>query len=85
MNNNKIPTTLDWALSENQNKLGNYNINNLIITLMIIVSFLPPKYYYIIFIWLLVELIISKDLKNTFRFIAFTSIPAGIKFFLINK
>jgi len=85
MNNNKIPTTLDWALSENQNKLGNYNINNLIITLMIIVSFLPPKYYYIIFIWLLVELIISKDLKNTFRFIAFMSIPAGIKFFLINK
>jgi len=85
LNNLKIPTTLDWYVSSPLIKIGNYNLSILLLTLMIFVSFLPSKYYFIIFFWLLAELVVSKDLKNTFRYIAFLSIPMLIKFSLTYK
>uniref|UniRef100_A0A6C0D7M5 Glycosyl transferase family 25 domain-containing protein n=1 Tax=viral metagenome TaxID=1070528 RepID=A0A6C0D7M5_9ZZZZ len=85
INNLKKPSTLDWSINEPLIKIGRYNLSALILILMLIVCFIPSKYYVIIFAWLLVELVASKDLKNTFRYIAFLSIPMGIKFFLTNK
>lgn len=85
LNNLKNPSTLDWGLNENNLKIGNYNFNFLILILIFIVSLTPIKYFYIFFIWLLIELVISKDLKNTFRYIAFLSIPMLIKIFLTTK
>lgn len=85
INNLKNPSSLYTILNENHIKIGNYNLNFLIFILMILVSFIPIKFYYIFFIWLLAELIASKDLENTFRYIVFLSIPMGIKFFLTNK
>ena len=85
INNLKKPSTLDWSINEPLIKIGGYNLTVLIFIFILIVSFLPPKYYFIIFIWLLAELIASRDLKNTFRYIAFLSIPMLIKIFLITK
>jgi GR25 family glycosyltransferase involved in LPS biosynthesis len=85
INNLKRPTTLDWWGGMPVIKVGNYTLSVLIVTLMVIVSFLPSKYYFIIFIWLLIELIVSKDLQNTFRYIGFLSIPMLIKFSLTYK
>ena len=85
LNNLKQPTTLDWYLSSPLIKVGNYNLSVILLIFMIIVSFIPLKYYFIIFIWLLAELSVSKDLQNTFRYIAFLSIPMLIKFSLTYK
>ena len=85
LNNLEKPSTLDWWINSPVIKIGSYNLSVLLFILMIIVSFLPSKFYFFIFSWLLVELILSKDFKNTFRYIGFLSIPMLIKFALTCK
>jgi GR25 family glycosyltransferase involved in LPS biosynthesis len=79
LNNLKNPTTFDWVANENFLKLGPFNINLLIIILIIITFSIPTKYYIFILLWLLTEFFISFDLKNTFRFLILLGIPMGIK------
>jgi len=79
LNNLKNPTTFDWVANENFLKLGNLNINLLITVLIIITFSIPTKYYIFILLWLLTELIISFDLKNTLRFLILLGVPMGIK------
>ena len=80
-NNNKKPSTLDWGLSENVIKLG-FNINFLLILLMLSIIFIPNKYFIYIYLWLLIEFLVSFDFKNTLRFGVLLSIPITIKYLL---
>jgi GR25 family glycosyltransferase involved in LPS biosynthesis len=85
LNNLKQPSTLDWALNENFLKIGIFNLNYLIIILMIIVLLIPQKFYIYLFTWLFIEFIISFDLKNTIRYFLFLSIPILIKYTIYRK
>ena len=85
INNLKRPSTLDWSINEPIIKLGPYNLTALLLIFMIIVTFLPTRFYFIILIWLAIELIISRDFKNTFRYLLFLGIPMGLKLYLSKK
>ena len=80
VNNLKRASTLDWFINESFLKVGIFNINYLILVLMILVFFIPKKFIFLIYVWLLVELIYSKDFKNTFRYFLLLSIPVLIKY-----
>jgi len=84
VNNLKQPTSLDWAIGEHFIRLGYFNINLLIVLLMIIVLLLPIKYYWIIGLWLATELMTSLDIKNTIRYIILLGIPMGLKTYILN-
>ena len=79
VNNLNTPSTLDWVINENFIKLGKFNINLLIVLLIILVFVIPTKYYTIILLWILIEFIASFDIKNTLRFLMLLTIPMGIK------
>lgn len=79
VNNLETPSTLDWMANENFIKLGIFNINFLIVALIILIFALPSKYYSIILVWLLFEFIVSFDIKNTLRFLVLLTIPMGLK------
>lgn len=59
---------LKWVLNENFMKIGFFNINPLLCIILISVLFLRKQYFIYVFIWLFVELLVSFDLKNTFRY-----------------
>jgi len=80
VNNLKRASTLDWVVNESFLKIGIFNINYLIIFLMVLVFFIPKKLVFLVYVWLLIELIYSRDLKNTFRYFIFLSIPVVIKY-----
>jgi GR25 family glycosyltransferase involved in LPS biosynthesis len=79
INNLENPSTLDWFLNESFLKLGPFNINYLILILMLIVYFIPIRLQGFIYLWLLTEFIHSQDFKNTFRYIVLLSIPVLIR------
>jgi glycosyl transferase family 25 len=79
LNNLKTPSTLDWIANENFLKLGPFNINLLIVVLIALTLSIPIKYYSFIFVWLVLEFLISFDFKNTLRFLTLLAIPMGIK------
>jgi len=83
VNNLKHPTTLDWLLNEQFIKLAYININAIMIILMIICYFIPKKYTIYIGLWLAIELLVSRDIKNTFKYIILLGIPIGLKHFII--
>jgi len=85
INNLKRPSTLDWSINEPIIKLGPYNLTALITIFMIIVSIMPTKYYIVILGWLSVELIVSRDFKNTLRYLVFLGIPMGLKLYFSKK
>lgn len=75
INNLEKPSTLDWFINESFLKIGPLNINYLIILLMFIIYFIPKSLQPLVYLWLLVELIYSQDLKNTLRYIILLSMP----------
>ena len=79
VNNLKRASTLDWVMNESFLKIGMFNINYLIVMLMILIFFIPKKFLFLIYVWLFIELIYSKDFKNTFRYFVLLSIPVIIK------
>jgi len=83
VNNLKHPTTLDWLLNEQFIKLAYININAIMIILMIVCYFIPKKYTIYIGLWLATELLVSRDIKNTFKYIILLGIPIGLKHFII--
>jgi len=50
---------------------------------MAIVLILPIKYYYIVGLWLFIELIASLDITNTIRYIVLLGIPMGLKTYIL--
>lgn len=79
INNLNNPSTLDWFLNESFLKLGPFNINYLILMLMLIVYFIPIRFQPFIYIWLFAEFIYSQDFKNTFRYAVLLSISVLIR------
>lgn len=72
----KINETIDlkWMINENFLKIGMFNINALLCIILLVASFLPAELFLFIYIWLLIELLVSFDLKNTFRYSFFISL-----------
>ena len=79
--NNK---SLDFFMNEYIGKISDLEINPLMITVFILSFLIPLKFYFLLYVWLLAEFIISKDLKHTFHYIIITSIPFFIKKTLFN-
>ena len=76
--NNK---TLAFLLSEHLIQIGIFSINAILIAVFIISLLTPLKYYFIIFIWLFIELLISRDIPNTLFYGILLSIPFFIKYY----
>jgi GR25 family glycosyltransferase involved in LPS biosynthesis len=70
---------LGWALSENMMKVG-VNINLLMIFLMSLVWFLPSWATLWLLGWLLLEGVVSQDIKNLLKFYLVLSIPLVIRY-----
>jgi glycosyl transferase family 25 len=76
--NNK---SLSFILSENLINLGIFPINALIILIFVLAICFPLKYYYILYIWLFIELLISRDIPNALFYGTLLSIPFFIKYY----
>lgn len=85
LTNLEYPATAGWIGSENFMKLGIYNLNILITVLMALMLLIPVKYYYYVLVWLATELVVSRDLKNTSRYLFFLGIPMTVKWWLFKK
>jgi len=59
---------LDRAVTESWGHIGGYTINLLIVLLSIIILVLPKQFVGVVGLWLLAELIYSRDAKNTWRY-----------------
>jgi glycosyl transferase family 25 len=68
-------TTLAWMLNETSFKIASFNISTLMILLFILMLLLPTFLYKYVFLWLSIELLVSKDIHNTVKYIALLSIP----------
>ena len=79
--NNK---SLDFFMNEYIGKIGDLEINPLMITVFILSFLIPLKFYFLIYLWLLTEFLLSNDLKHTFHYIIIKSIPFFIKKTLFN-
>ena len=77
-------TSLAWMLNEHSFKVGTFNINSLMILLAILVCILPIYTFKYIFLWLIIEGIISKDIHTTIKFIGFLSIPMVTRYTIKN-
>ena len=62
---------LSWILNENIVKVGPFNLNLLIVFLMIAVLFTPQRFYWGWGLWLLIEGLLAKDIQNTLRYAVF--------------
>ncbi len=70
---------LSWILNENIIKLGPFNLNLLIVILMIAVLFTPKRFFWGWSLWLLLEGLLAKDIKNTFRYGVFLGMSVVLR------
>jgi GR25 family glycosyltransferase involved in LPS biosynthesis len=59
---------MSWILNENLIKLGPFNLNILLVLLMIAVFVTPKRFLWGWLVWLLVEGLLAKDIQNTLRY-----------------
>lgn len=79
LTNQKNPITLDWALSETSYQINKLKISYLIGIIFLICFLIPLKYYYVLFLWLTIEFILSFDLTNTLIYGIILSIPFFVR------
>ena len=72
--------TLDWLVNEAGYTFGPFTWCTLPLIILFLGVLIPLRYYFLFYIWLIVELIASKDLKNTFVYGILLSIPFLIKY-----
>lgn len=65
---------LSWIFNENLFKLGPFNFNVLLFLIIILVAMTPRRYVYFWFIWILLEGLLAKDIKNTLRYSVFMTL-----------
>jgi len=84
-----IPLTdnvkLDWIINENAYQLFNIYFNSLMLAIFLVSLLIPLQYYFIIYIWLFIEFVFSKDLHNTLIYGIIISIPFFIKYNIYKK
>jgi GR25 family glycosyltransferase involved in LPS biosynthesis len=66
-------TKMDWALGETFAKVWGQSINYLFLLIVFLSIFIPRQHYFILFIWLGLEFLLSFDLKSTLKF----GVPLG--------
>jgi GR25 family glycosyltransferase involved in LPS biosynthesis len=66
---------VSWIMGENLFRFGWFNVNPLILLLIFLIFLIPPIWFPVILGWLLLELIISYDTWNTFRYLVLLGIP----------
>lgn len=71
--------SLNWLLKESFSQIGSLQICSLMLIVFAICFFIPLKYYFLLYIWLLIELFISRDIPNTIVYLFITTIPYLIK------
>lgn len=72
---------LGWALSENFAKVGWINLNPLLVLLMILVVFVPLWTLPWIGGWLILELLVSRDLKSFGKFLVVLALPLAYRLY----
>ena len=70
---------LGFQVSSNYIKVAGLNVSILITILIILLSFIPFFLFKWVFAWLFIEFIVSQDMKNTFRYLIFMSIPVAVR------
>ena len=73
-------SSLAWLFNEHSLKIGSFNINTIMLILFFLILLLPIYTYKFIFLWLLVEYVVSKDIHGAIKYIAFLSIPMVIRY-----
>lgn len=83
----KIPVTnqenhksLTFILNENLIQVASIPINALMFVILIIGLLFPIDHYYILFIWLIIEFLVSFDITNSLIYLNIISIPFIIRF-----
>jgi glycosyl transferase family 25 len=71
--------SLNWLVKESFLQVGSLPICSLMFLVFAVCFFIPLKYYFLVYMWLLVELFISKDIKNTLVYFFIIVIPYIIK------
>jgi glycosyl transferase family 25 len=83
---NKIPltndTSLGWYINETGFNIGSVSICSLMFIILLFGFLIPLRYYFILYIWLSIEYIYSKNLKSTFVYGTILSIPFFIKYYI---
>jgi GR25 family glycosyltransferase involved in LPS biosynthesis len=72
--------SLSWILSENQFKIAGLNVNLYNILFFLLAIFLPARITLWFFAWILLEILVSFDIKNGFRLFLFTAIGLVLRF-----
>ena len=72
--------TLGWLLNECGYQYKNIKLCTLMLFIFILGLLTPLKYYYIVYIWLLIEFIASFDIKYSFVYLIIISVPYFIKY-----
>lgn len=67
--------SLSWILGENLFRLGPFNVNTLILVLATLMFLIPPAWFPGVLAWLALELLISWDAWNTFRYLVLLGVP----------
>jgi len=78
--NQNHPIPINWLLNENGYQYKNMKQTSLILYVFVLCFLVPIQYYYILFIWLTLEFITSKDIVNTLMYGIMISIPYFIKY-----
>lgn len=73
-------TSMDWTLGESFLKLGGFTFNGLTTIVFLIALLVPQKGVVVLLAWLLVEFILSFDVKNTVKFGLVIGAGAGIRY-----
>lgn len=75
--NNAIP--LNWLINETAYQYGKLKLCFLTLAIFLICLLVPLKYYYILYIWLILEFLASFDFTNSLFYGIIISIPFFIK------
>lgn len=79
LTNQNKSITLSWGLSEANYQIGKFKLTYLLGIIFILCLVIPLKYYYILYIWLILEFIASFDFTNSLFYGIIISIPFFIK------
>ena len=70
---------IGWGMSENFMKVAGFNINLLLVILMLVVAFAPPQGLLVLAVWLVGEWVVSRDTKNFVRFVVLLGAVFGAR------
>jgi GR25 family glycosyltransferase involved in LPS biosynthesis len=72
---------LNWLLNESFFKIGSINLCALMFILLFLSFLIPLKYYFSVYVWLFIELVVSRDIPNTLFYGTLLSLPFFIKYY----